>query len=155
MHPSVCCEKLLPLENMQNKLVHMFLQNTILHFFCLPYKRLLAWFVIEKAALSYPKLKKKNCHFAFSHYSFLSYSIFQNQWTPSCLVLHRFLYSCLVLSRLALKRFLELIVARWICENGPFLTPYRCHQNLGYLKKNWMPVVNIHWCPWTLKGLNI
>ena len=24
-----------------------------------------------------------------------------------------------------------------------------------YLKKIWMPVVNIHWCLWTLKGLNI
>ena len=35
------------------------------------------------------------------------------------------------------------------------LTPYWCHESLGYLKKIWMPVVNIRWCPWTLKGLNI
>ena len=35
------------------------------------------------------------------------------------------------------------------------LTPYWHHQSLGYLKKIWMPVVNIHWCPWTLKGFNI
>ena len=27
--------------------------------------------------------------------------------------------------------------------------------SLGYLKKIWIPVVNIQWCPWTLKGLNI
>ena len=35
------------------------------------------------------------------------------------------------------------------------LTPYWCHQSLGYLKKIWIPVVNIQWCPWTFKGLNI
>ena len=35
------------------------------------------------------------------------------------------------------------------------LTPFWRHQSLGYLKKIWMPVVNIHWCPWTLKGFNI
>ena len=35
------------------------------------------------------------------------------------------------------------------------LTPYWRHQSLGYLKKIWMPVVNIHWCPWTLKDFNI
>ena len=53
------------------------------------------------------------------------------------------------------KDILKLIVARWTCQNGPFLTPYWCHQSLGYLKKICMPVVNIQWCPWTLKGLNI
>ena len=51
--------------------------------------------------------------------------------------------------------YCKLIVARWTCENGPFLTLYWCHQSLGYLRKIWMPVVNIHWCLWTLKGLNI
>ena len=41
------------------------------------------------------------------------------------------------------------------CENGSFLTPYWYHQSLGYLKKIWMTVLNIQWCPWTLKGPNI
>ena len=43
----------------------------------------------------------------------------------------------------------------WTCENGPFFTPYWRHQSLGYLKKIWMPVVNINWCPWNRKGCNI
>ena len=43
-------------------------------------------------------------------------------------------------------------MTRWTCENGPFLTPYWCHQSLGYLNKIWMPVVNIHCWSWTLKG---
>ena len=40
-------------------------------------------------------------------------------------------------------------------QKWAILTPYWFHQSLGYLKKIWMPVVNIHWCPWTLKFLNI
>ena len=51
--------------------------------------------------------------------------------------------------------FYQLIVAWWTCENGPFLTPYWRHQSLGYLKKICMPVVNIYWCPWTVKGFKI
>ena len=35
------------------------------------------------------------------------------------------------------------------------LTAYWRHQSFGYLKKIRMPVVNIHWCPWTLKSFNI
>ena len=49
----------------------------------------------------------------------------------------------------------SLLTHRGPVENGPFLTPYWCHQILGYLKKIWMPVVNIQCCPWTLEGLNI
>ena len=41
------------------------------------------------------------------------------------------------------------------CENGPCFTPYWRHQSLSYLKKIWMPVSNINWCPWTFKGFNI
>ena len=36
-----------------------------------------------------------------------------------------------------------------------FFTPYWRHQSLGYLKKIWMPVVNIIWCPWAIKGFSI
>ena len=42
-----------------------------------------------------------------------------------------------------------------IAKMGHFFTPYWRHPSLGYLKKIWMPVVNINWCPWTLKGFNI
>ena len=38
---------------------------------------------------------------------------------------------------------------------GRFLTPYWRHKSIVYLKKIWMPVVNFHWCPWTLKVFNI
>ena len=39
---------------------------------------------------------------------------------------------------------------KWI-----ILTPYWRHQSLGYLKKIWMPVVNIHWCSWTPEGFDV
>ena len=40
-------------------------------------------------------------------------------------------------------------------QKWAILTPYWRHQSHGYLKEIWMPVVNIHWCPRTLKGFNI
>ena len=48
-----------------------------------------------------------------------------------------------------------LLNSVWPGGLGPFLIPYWRHQSLGYLKKIWMPVVNISWCQWTLRGFNI
>ena len=54
------------------------------------------------------------------------------------------------LNWLGLTHFGQVDLRKWA-----ILTPYWRHQSLGYLKKIWMPVVNIHWCSWTLKGINI